>query len=73
MAATACGGVATKNVCVFAEAEVDRSPTGSGVTARLAAMHAKGEIGDRRDTAVREHRRLALHRRGGAHRAGRAA
>jgi proline racemase len=38
------GGRATKNVCVFAEAEVDRSPTGSGVTARLAAMHAKGEI-----------------------------
>ncbi|MER9330768.1 proline racemase family protein [Mesorhizobium sp. M0152] len=38
------GGV-TKNICVFAEAEVDRSPTGSGVTARLAAMHAKGEIG----------------------------
>jgi trans-L-3-hydroxyproline dehydratase len=39
------GGTATKNVCVFADAEVDRSPTGSGVTARLAAMHAKGEIG----------------------------
>jgi trans-L-3-hydroxyproline dehydratase len=38
------GGRATKNVCVFAEAEVDRSPTGSGVTARLAAMHAKGQI-----------------------------
>lgn len=36
--------VPTRNVCVFAEAEVDRSPTGSGVTARLAAMHAKGEI-----------------------------
>ncbi|HTV70345.1 MAG TPA: proline racemase family protein [Rhizobiaceae bacterium] len=36
--------VATKNVCVFADAEVDRSPTGSGVTARLAAMFAKGEI-----------------------------
>ncbi|MER8866214.1 proline racemase family protein [Mesorhizobium sp. M0751] len=35
----------TKNICVFAEAEVDRSPTGSGVTARLAAMHAKGQIG----------------------------
>jgi trans-L-3-hydroxyproline dehydratase len=34
----------TKNVCVFAEAEVDRSPTGSGVTARLAAMFARGEI-----------------------------
>jgi proline racemase len=29
------------NVCVFADAQVDRSPTGSGVTARLAAMHAK--------------------------------
>jgi proline racemase len=35
----------TRNICVFAEAEVDRSPTGSGVTARLAAMHAKGTIG----------------------------
>jgi len=34
----------TRNVCVFADAEVDRSPTGSGVTARLAAMHAKGLI-----------------------------
>lgn len=38
------GGVATKNICVFADAQVDRSPTGSGVTARLAAMHAKGEV-----------------------------
>jgi trans-L-3-hydroxyproline dehydratase len=38
------GGIATKNVCVFADAEVDRSPTGSGVTARLAAMHAKGQL-----------------------------
>lgn len=39
------GGVATRNVCVFADAQVDRSPTGSGVTARLAAMHARGEVG----------------------------
>jgi trans-L-3-hydroxyproline dehydratase len=38
------GGVATRNVCVFADAEVDRSPTGSGVTARLAAMHARGGL-----------------------------
>jgi trans-L-3-hydroxyproline dehydratase len=37
-------GRPTRNVCVFADAEVDRSPTGSGVTARLAAMHAKGLI-----------------------------
>lgn len=34
----------TRNVCVFADAELDRSPTGSGVTARLASMYAKGEI-----------------------------
>ena len=34
----------TRNVCVFAERQVDRSPTGSGVTARLAAMHARGQI-----------------------------
>lgn len=37
-------GIATRNICVFAEAEVDRSPTGSGITARLAAMHARGHI-----------------------------
>lgn len=35
----------TRNVCVFADAQIDRSPTGSGVTARLAAMHARGGIG----------------------------
>ena len=35
---------ATRNICVFAERQVDRSPTGSGVTARLAAMHARGQI-----------------------------
>jgi trans-L-3-hydroxyproline dehydratase len=38
------GGVPTKNICVFADAQIDRSPTGSGVTARLAAMHARGEV-----------------------------
>jgi proline racemase len=37
-------GVATRNVCVFADAQVDRSPTGSGVTARLALLHAKGAV-----------------------------
>ena len=30
------------NVCVFGEGQVDRSPTGSGVTARMALDHAKG-------------------------------
>ena len=34
----------TANVCVFAEREVDRSPTGSGVTARIALQHARGFI-----------------------------
>ncbi|MCG8490679.1 MAG: proline racemase family protein, partial [Sneathiellales bacterium] len=33
------------NVCIFADGQVDRSPTGSGVTARLAIMSAKGETG----------------------------
>ena len=32
------------NICVFAEREVDRSPTGSGVTARIAVQLAKGLI-----------------------------
>ncbi|KAG7242961.1 hypothetical protein INR49_017652 [Caranx melampygus] len=35
---------ATANVCVFAEAQVDRSPTGSGVTARVALQYHKGLI-----------------------------
>jgi trans-L-3-hydroxyproline dehydratase len=39
-----------RNLCVFAEGEVDRSPTGSGVSARLAVAHARGEVavGDER-------------------------
>jgi trans-L-3-hydroxyproline dehydratase len=32
----------SRNICVFANAEVDRSPTGTGVSARLALHHAKG-------------------------------
>ncbi len=34
----------TANICVFAEREVDRSPTGSGVTARIALQHARKQI-----------------------------
>jgi trans-L-3-hydroxyproline dehydratase len=34
----------SRNVCIFAEGQVDRSPTGTGVSARLALHHAKGEI-----------------------------
>jgi trans-L-3-hydroxyproline dehydratase len=34
----------SRNVCIFAEGEVDRSPTGTGVSARLALHHARGEV-----------------------------
>lgn len=34
----------SRNVCVFAEGEVDRSPTGTGVSARAALHFAKGEL-----------------------------
>ena len=34
----------SRNLCVFADSEVDRSPTGTGVSARLALHHAKGEV-----------------------------
>ena len=34
----------SRNVCIFADGEVDRSPTGTGVSGRLAIHHARGEI-----------------------------
>ena len=34
----------SRNVCVFAEGEVDRSPTGSGVSARAGLHYSKGEL-----------------------------
>lgn len=34
----------SRNVCVFAEGEVDRSATGSGVSARAALHFSKGEL-----------------------------
>jgi len=34
----------TANICVFAKREVDRSPTGSGVTARMAVQYARGLV-----------------------------
>jgi trans-L-3-hydroxyproline dehydratase len=38
-------GAHSRNVCIFAEGEVDRCPTGTGVSARLAIHHARDEIG----------------------------
>lgn len=37
-------GVHSRHVCVFAEGEVDRSPTGTGVSGRLAILHHRGEV-----------------------------
>ena len=40
----ALNGNDSRNVCVFADGEVDRCPTGSGVSGRMAIQHARGEI-----------------------------
>ncbi len=37
-------GVDSRNVCVFADGEVDRCPTGSGASGRVAIHHAKNEL-----------------------------
>jgi len=36
------GGLDSKNVCIFADAQIDRSPTGTGTSARVALLHEKG-------------------------------
>jgi len=42
----------SRNVCVFAAGEVDRSPTGTGVSARVAIEHARDAVGPDRDMVV---------------------
>ncbi len=37
-------GLDSRNVCVFADGEVDRCPTGSGVSGRMAIHHKRNEI-----------------------------
>lgn len=37
-------GAHSKNVCIFADGEVDRCPTGSGVSGRMAIHFARNEI-----------------------------
>jgi len=34
----------SRNVCIFADGELDRSPTGTGVSARAALHYARGEL-----------------------------
>lgn len=42
--APADGGLGQRNVTIFADGEVDRSPCGSGTSARLALLDASGEL-----------------------------
>ena len=42
----------SRNLCLFAEGEVDRSPTGSGVSARLAVLHARGLVKPGEEIAI---------------------
>ncbi|MCX5972366.1 MAG: proline racemase family protein [Chloroflexi bacterium] len=42
----------SRNLCLFAEGEVDRSPTGSGVSARLAVLHARGNVKTGEEIAI---------------------
>ncbi len=42
----------SRNLCVFAASEVDRSPTGTGVSARLAVHHARGELREGESIAI---------------------
>jgi trans-L-3-hydroxyproline dehydratase len=37
-------GSPSYNLCIFADGQIDRSPTGSGVTARIALAAARGEM-----------------------------
>lgn len=37
-------GIHSRNVCMFAEGEIDRSPTGSGISARAAIHKARGQL-----------------------------
>ena len=34
----------SRSVCVFADGELDRSPTGTGISGRLAILYARGEL-----------------------------
>lgn len=39
-------GVHSRQACVFADGQLDRSPTGTGVSARLALLAARGDVAD---------------------------
>ena len=52
----------SRNVCIFAGRQIDRSPTGSGVTARMALQMARRAGAARRRAPVRELHRRRLQR-----------
>ncbi|MDT9598746.1 proline racemase family protein [Sphingosinicella rhizophila] len=39
------GGEPTPNTCIVAPGRSDRSPTGTGTSARMAVLHARGQLG----------------------------
>ena len=41
---SATEGCDSKNVCVFADGQIDRSPTGTGVSGQLAIQHERGNL-----------------------------
>lgn len=45
-------GVHSRHTCIFADGEVDRSPTGTGVSGRLAILHKKGDIRPGQDITI---------------------
>ena len=42
----------SRHVCVFADGEIDRSPTGTGVSARIALLARKENIQNHKDIAI---------------------
>jgi len=42
-------GAAQSNVCIFADREVDRSPTGTGTSGRAAQLFLRGQLGLQQD------------------------
>lgn len=46
------GPVHSRNVCVFADGEVDRSPTGTGVSGLAAILHSRGMLAPGRTITI---------------------
>jgi proline racemase len=44
IASPKCSAADSRNVCIFADGELDRSPTGTGVSGRMAIHHARNEV-----------------------------